>query len=89
MRPSPPPPRPIPFLFSTFLFSDNAAPATNGRQALFLFSDIAAPATNGRQALFLFSEPTASGCTIKLYHQRKSETKKLRKIKMLFYWWAL
>ena len=32
--------RPILFLFSTFLFSDNAAPATNGRQALFLFSDI-------------------------------------------------
>ena len=39
------------FLFSDFLFSDNAAPATNGRQALFLFSDIAAPATNGRQAI--------------------------------------
>ena len=37
--------------FSDFLFSDNAAPATNGRQALFLFSDIAAPATNGRQAI--------------------------------------
>jgi hypothetical protein len=26
--------RPIPFLFSDFLFSDNAAPATNGRQAI-------------------------------------------------------
>ena len=26
--------RPIRFLFSDFLFSDNAAPATNGRQAL-------------------------------------------------------
>ena len=43
--------RPIRFLFSEFLFSDNAAPATTGRQALFLFSDIAAPPTNGRQPI--------------------------------------